>query len=167
MQPMDGSGVSGSDHVRVDTASRVVRASPQAVYRALLDRDSVAAWLPPKGMTAAVHEFDPREGGAFRFVLTFEQAHHATPGKASEHSDVVTGRYLSLIPSERVVQLIEFESNDPAFAGEMSMCWSLTEVTGGTEVTITAENVPEGITPEDHDAGMRSTLENLAAFTEA
>ena len=88
------------------------------------------------------------------------------PGKTSEHSDVVEGKFLELVPDERVVQLVEFESENPAFVGAMTMTWSLAAVPGGTEVTILCENVPEGIRQEDHDAGLRSTLENLAAFTE-
>jgi Activator of Hsp90 ATPase homolog 1-like protein len=63
--------------------------------------------------------------------------------------------------------LVTFESADPAFAGDMKMTWTLTSVPGGTEVSIRAENVPPGIQPRDHDAGFRSTLENLAEFTES
>ena len=68
--------------------------------------------------------------------------------------------------NERVVQLVEFESEDPAFSGEMTMTWLLVPVARGTQVTIRAENVPEGIPPEDHEEGMRSTLANLARFVE-
>ncbi len=71
-----------------------------------------------------------------------------------------------MIPDERIVQLIEFESKDPAFAGPMTIKWTLADVPGGTEVTVLCENAPEGIRPNDHEAGFRSTLENLAAFTE-
>jgi uncharacterized protein YndB with AHSA1/START domain len=71
-----------------------------------------------------------------------------------------------LVPDERIVQLVEFESADPAFAGTMKMTWTLTPVPGGTEVAICCENVPEGVREEDHAAGMKSTLANLAAFVE-
>jgi hypothetical protein len=71
-----------------------------------------------------------------------------------------------VVPDERIVQLVEFESEDPAFAGEMKMTWTLTAVPGGTNVAIRAENVPEGIGRDDHEAGLRATLANLAAFTE-
>ena len=73
---------------------------------------------------------------------------------------------MTLIPDGRIVQVIEFESEDPAFAGTMTVDWTLADVPGGTEVTILCENVPEGIRPDDHETGLRSTLENLAAFTE-
>jgi hypothetical protein len=71
-----------------------------------------------------------------------------------------------LISDERNVQLIEFETEDATFAGAMTMTWTLTVVPEGTEVTIICENVPYAIRQEDHDEGMKSTLENLAAFTE-
>jgi uncharacterized protein YndB with AHSA1/START domain len=79
---------------------------------------------------------------------------------------IVRGRFLAWIPHERIVQLVEFESDDPAFAGEMTLTWTLTAVEGGTKVDIRAGHVPPGIRPDDHEAGFRSTLENLAAFTE-
>lgn len=98
--------------------------------------------------------------------LTYFAPDHAIRGKTSEHSDVVEGRILQIVPDERIVESVELASGDPAFAGEMKMTWKLTPVPGGTEVTIICEEVPDGIRPEDHDAGLRSTLENLAAFTE-
>lgn len=73
---------------------------------------------------------------------------------------------MELIPNQRMVQTVVFESDDPAFAGEMRMTWTLAPVPGGTNVTVRCENVPAGIGHEDHQAGLRSTLENLAAFTE-
>lgn len=99
-------------------------------------------------------------------ALTFAQPGHSTPGKTSEDTDVVEGRFLELLPDERIVQLVKFESEDPAFAGAMTMTWTLTAVPGGTEVAILCENVPEGIRQEDHDAGLKSTLDNLATFVE-
>lgn len=98
-------------------------------------------------------------------ALTYEGAEH-TPGKSSEHSDVVEGRFVELVPNVRVVQLIEFESDDPAFGGSMTMTWSLIRVSGGTEVSISCENVPNGISKEDHAIGLASSLKNLAAFVE-
>jgi uncharacterized protein YndB with AHSA1/START domain len=98
--------------------------------------------------------------------LTYEEPGHPHRGKTSEHTDVVRGLFLELIPNERILQRIEFESKDPTFAGPMTIDWSFADVPGGTEVTILCENVPKGIEPGDHEVGMRSTLENLAAFTE-
>jgi uncharacterized protein YndB with AHSA1/START domain len=151
---------------RVDTASRVVRASPRSIYQAFIDPDALVSWLPPKGMKGRLDVYEPREGGTYRMILAYDEQDHSAPGKTSGHSDVVRGRFVELIPDERIVQLVEFESKDLAFTGEMTMTWTLTAVPGGTEVSVRGENVPEGIRPEDHEAGFRSTLENLANFTE-
>ena len=153
---------------RTDKASRVICASSETIYRAIMDPNALAKWLPPTGMSAQIFSFDPRAGRGYRMALSYQQADHATTGKTSEHVDVVEVRFTELAPGERIVQVVEFESDDPAFAGEMKMTWSLVPVSGGdsTEVTILCENVPVGIGKEDHDAGLKSTLENLAAFTE-
>jgi uncharacterized protein YndB with AHSA1/START domain len=151
---------------RIDSASRVIKASLRTIYQAHIDPDALVSWLPPSGMRARIDGYNPREGGTYRMVLTYDQPNHSAPGKTSEHSDVVRGRFLELVPNERIVQLVEFESEDPAFAGEMKIAWTLTAVPEGTNVTIRCENVPAGIRHEDHEAGLRSTLDNLAAFAE-
>ncbi|SEE57285.1 Uncharacterized conserved protein YndB, AHSA1/START domain [Rhizobiales bacterium GAS191] len=151
---------------RTDSASRVIRASPRTIYRALLDPAAVASWRPPDGMEGQIYAFDPREGGTFRMSFAYTDADHTVRGKTSEHADMFQGRFLELVPDERVVELVEFESDDPAFAGAMTIITTLAAVSGGTEVTILCENVPSGIRPSDHQTGMMSTLKNLAAFTE-
>ena len=151
---------------RIDSASRIIKASPRRIYEAHINPEALVSWLPPKGMKARLDSFDPHEGGTYRLVLTYDHSDHPTSGKTSEHADVVRGRFLELVPHERIVQLVEFESDDPAFAGRMKMTWTFTAVPGGTNVAIRGENVPPGIRPEDHEAGFRSTLENLAAFAE-
>jgi len=96
----------------------------------------------------------------------YTDKNHEVLGKTSKHEDIFHGRFLELIPDERIVELIEFESDDPDFAGEMKITTTLAPVPGGTEVSIRCENVPVGIRPEDHNKGMMSSLENLAEFTE-
>jgi uncharacterized protein YndB with AHSA1/START domain len=155
-----------SNKKRIDSASRVIKASPRTIYQAFLDPEALVSWLPPAGMSGHIYEFDARDGGAYRMSLTYVGTEHSTLGKTSEHADVFQGRFLELVPDERIVQLVEFESDDPMFAGAMTMTWTLSAVPEGTDVTIICKNVPEGIRQDDHDAGMRSTLENLAAFTE-
>lgn len=150
---------------RTDTASRIIKAPPQAVYRAFMDPESLIAWLPPKGMEGRIDAFNAREGGIYRMTLTYIGSDHPV-GKSSDNSDVSQGEFLELVPGKRIVQRIVFESEDPAFAGSMIMTWNLDEVPGGTKVTIVCENVPEGIRQEDHEVGMSSTLANLAAFLE-
>ncbi|WP_439578439.1 SRPBCC family protein [Elioraea sp.] len=156
----------GAGGRRIDQASRVIAASPQAIYRAFVDPAAWGRWLPPEGMTARIDAFDARPGGTYRMALTYAGADHATRGKTSQDTDVVEGRFVELVPDERIVQRVTFVSEDAAFAGEMTMTWSLSPTPGGTRVTITCEDVPEGIRPEDHDIGLRSTLSGLAAFVE-
>lgn len=85
-------------------------------------------------------------------------------GKTTERTDLSAGRFLSLIPGRRIVQPVEFESVEASFAGEVVMTWTFDPLGEGTRVTITAENVPSGISKADHDEGLRSSLENLARY---
>ena len=87
-------------------------------------------------------------------------------GKTSEGEDRFTARFVELKPPARVVQAISFDSDDPAFSGEMTMVVTLEERDDGTEVTILFENIPPGIRPEDNDEGTRSSLEKLARYVE-
>ncbi|WP_245656842.1 SRPBCC family protein [Sphingomonas asaccharolytica] len=150
---------------RIDSASRIIHATPEAIYDAFIDPDAQARWLPPTGMTGKFDRFEPWPGGRYRLTLTFT-GEHVTAGKSSADADTVEGQLVELIPGERIVQTADFESDDPAFAGTMTMTWSLRPVPGGTEVTIEAFDVPPGISAEDHAQGMASTLANLAAFLE-
>jgi uncharacterized protein YndB with AHSA1/START domain len=149
---------------RTDCASRVIKASPRAIYRAFLDPEAVAAWRPPQGMTAKIFAFDGREGGTYRMAFVYNDAHHALPGKTSEHADAFCGRFVELVANARIVERVEFESDDPAFAGAMTITTTLEPIAGGTRVSIRCENVPDGISESDHQAGIASTLDNLAAF---
>jgi uncharacterized protein YndB with AHSA1/START domain len=151
---------------RATSVSRIIKAPRRTIYQAFLDPEALVSWLPPDGMKGHIYTFDAREGGGYRMSLTYLGSDQSTRGKTSENTDVVRVRFLELSPDERIVQLVEFESEDPAFAGGMTMTWTLAEVPGGTEVTIRCENEPQGIRPEDHETGMRSSLANLAAFTE-
>lgn len=149
---------------RTDTASAVIAAPPEAVYRAFADPDGLVAWLPPASMSGRALEYDFREGGRYRIELTYGDKAPAGAGKTTARTDVSSGRFLLLEPSERIVQSVEFESQEASFAGEMIMTWSFEPVDAGTRVTVTAENVPPGISRSDHEAGFRSTLANLARY---
>jgi uncharacterized protein YndB with AHSA1/START domain len=155
----DSSGVS----LRV---VRRIKASRHALYAAFLDPQSVLAWLPPQGMTARLHAFDPHEGGGYRMSLTYAALGNATRGKTSADTDVVRVRFAKLVKDERIEQRVEFESEDPAFAGVMTITWTFAEVPGGTEVVVLCENAPAGISGADHRAGIASSLDNLARFAE-
>lgn len=147
---------------RIDSESRIINAPAEEIYAAFADPAAWEEWLPPVGMTGRVGAFDFREGGRYRLTLTY--ADESGTGKSSATEDVVEGSFVELIPNRRMVQEVTFASDDPAFSGTMVMTWSLEQQGGGTLVTINAENVPSGIAPEDHAAGMGSTLDNLARF---
>ena len=76
---------------RIDSASRVIKASPRSMYQAYVDPHALVSWLPPKGMKACIDAFEPREGGTYRIVLTYVQPDHSVPGKTSTDFDVVCG----------------------------------------------------------------------------
>jgi len=147
---------------RTDSVSRMIAAPPAAVYDAFLDREALEAWLPPEGMRGRIDRWDPRSGGGFRMVLTYLDAADS-PGKTSEGTDVVDIGFVDLVPTERVVQRAVFEADDPSFAGTMTMTWELTATPEGTEVTVTATDVPPGVDQADHEAGMASSLANLTS----
>jgi uncharacterized protein YndB with AHSA1/START domain len=146
---------------RTDTAFRVIAAAPDRVYAALVDPEALTAWLPPDGMSGRFEWFDPRPGGSYRLVLTYADA-SAAPGKSTADSDIVEADFVDLVPGVRVVQAVTFVSDDPAQAGTMTMTWQVTPVEAGTRVEFRADDVPAGISAEDHAAGMNSSLANLA-----
>ena len=146
--------------------SRVINAPRAAVYRAFLDPDALVAWLPPDAMTGVVHAFEAREGGAFSMSLAYPQDDRSARGKTFERTDTFCGRFAELVPDERIVWAVEFESADTSFAGEMIVTTTLVPAGRGTKVTMLCENIPPGIRPEDNEAGGRSSLEKLAAFLE-
>jgi len=150
---------------RTDSASRVVAAPRERVYAALVDPESLTRWLPPDGMSGRFEHFDARPGGSYRLVLTYADASNA-PGKASADTDIVEARFVDIVDGERVVQAVDFVDADPAFAGTMTMTWELAATDAGTRVEIRADDVPSGISAEDHAAGLASSLANLAAFVE-
>ena len=135
------------------------------VWAALVDPEALVAWLPPGGMTGRLERFDARPGGSYRMVLTYDDASGA-PGKATADSDIVEARFVDIVPGLRVVQAVDYVSDDPANAGTMTMTWQVTAVGAGTRVDIVADDVPDGISAEDHAAGISSSLAKLAAYVE-
>ena len=135
------------------------------VYRALLDARAVATWMVPTGMTSHVHAFDGREGGSFRISLTYD-APTAT-GKTTAHTDTYHGRFVKLVKNEKVVEVVEFETNDPAMRGEMTITIMLADAEGGTELLAVHDGLPRGVPAADNEAGWRSSLAKLAALVEA
>ncbi|HEV2622462.1 MAG TPA: SRPBCC domain-containing protein [Frateuria sp.] len=150
---------------RIDSASRLISASPRTVYRAFAEPGAMERWLPPDDMTGKMLHFDFREGGSYRMQLTYAAPRQGR-GKTSSDSDEVEVRLTRIEVERRIEQQVSFESEDPSFCGVMRMTWTFVPRDEGTLVTIQAENVPEGIRPEDHDAGLNSSLEKLAKLVE-
>jgi uncharacterized protein YndB with AHSA1/START domain len=146
-------------------AVRHIRASPESVYRALIDADTVAAWRVPDGMNAVVHVFDARVGGRFRVSLTYENPHGR--GKTEARTDTYHGLFIELVPSQRVVEEFEFETSDPDFAGVMRITTTLVDARGGTDLVIVHDGIPPGVSAEDNEIGTEMALDKLAALVES
>jgi uncharacterized protein YndB with AHSA1/START domain len=147
--------------VSTTRASALLSAPRAAVYRALVDPALIARWRFPGGMTSMV---EPQDDGGFRVTLTYETADGQ--GKTTAQSDTYRGRFTELVPGERVVEVDEFETADPLFAGAMTMTITLRDHDGGTELTAVHEGVPDGVPPEDNELGWRMALDRLAALVE-
>lgn len=143
----------------------MIAAAPDRVCAAFVDPEALATWLPPDGMSARIERFDLRPGGSYRMVLTYADA-SASHAKATADSDIVEARFVDIVPGVRVVQAVDFVSDDPAYAGTMTMTWEVTGADGGARVDITADNVPDGVTAKDHAVGLASSLRNLADYIE-
>lgn len=147
---------------RTDVASRVVKAPLSRVFDALIDPDALIEWLPPYGMTGRFEHFDARPDGSYRMILTYAEP----PGgaKTDADTDVVEGRFVEIEPDDRIVQAVDFVSDEPTFGQTMTMTWTVTRVDGGTRVEFRADDVPAGISAADHADGMNSSLDNLAGY---
>ncbi|GAA1477141.1 hypothetical protein GCM10009623_15870 [Nocardioides aestuarii] len=147
---------------RTDAARSLIPASPGVVWAALTDEQARTAWLPPAGMTGRFESFDARAGGGYRLVLTYDD--ETAIGKAGDNTDLVEVRFVDLDEPRRLVEEADFVSDHPSMAGTMTMTWALEPHDDGTVVSVTADDVPEGIDEEVHLAALASTLDNLAAY---
>ena len=135
---------------------RVLRATPERVYRAFIDPDAMAKWLPPNGFTGKVHHMDARVGGSYRMSFTnFSTGHGHTFG----------GEYLELVPYERLRHTDKFD--DPNLPGEMVVTVTLAKVSCGTELNVVQEGIPEAIPTEACYLGWQESLVLLAKLVEA
>ena len=145
--------------------SRHINAPRSAIYQALLDPGAIASWRVPTGMTSHVHRFEAREGGAFRVSLTYEAP--TGSGKSAAQTDTYHGHFVTLVPNERVVEALEFETADPELRGTMTMTTTLTDAAGGTDVLVVHEGIPDRVPVYDNEIGTRMALDNLARLVEA
>ena len=135
---------------------RVLRAKPERVYRAFLDADAMAKWLPPNGFTGKVHHLDAKVGGTYRMSFT-----NFTTGKSHSFG----GTYLELMPNERIRYTHKFD--DPNLPGEMQTTITLRQVFCGTELSVTQEGIPAVIPAEACYLGWQESLTLLAKLVEA
>ena len=145
--------------------TRHINAPRATVYHALLDADAVATWMVPTGMTSQVQAFAGVEGGAFRISLTNDAPTGA--GKSTVHTDTYHGHFVRLVPNEQVIEVVEFETDDPALQGEMTITMTLTDGDGGTDVLAVHDGLPSGLSAADNEVGWQSSLAKLAALVEA
>jgi uncharacterized protein YndB with AHSA1/START domain len=136
------------------------------VYRALVDAAAIARWRVPDGMRSQVHQFDAREGGSFRISLTYDAPDAV--GKSAARTDTYFGQFLALVPDERVVEELEFETHDPALRGVITQTTSLVDTAdGGTDVLIVHEGMPDAVPAAQNELGTRMALVRLAELVEA
>lgn len=135
---------------------RVLRATPEKVYRALLDPDALVKWNPPNGFTAKVHHLDAKVGGTYKMSFT-----NFSTGKSHSFG----GRYLELVPNERIRVTDSFD--DPNLPGEIFLTYTLKKVSCGTELNIVQEGLPDVIPPEACCFGWQESLILLAKLVEA
>src|SRR6266536_3162465 len=141
-----------------------IRAPRSTVYAALLDEQAVPKWKVPDGMTCQVHAFDAREGGSFRISLTYDAP--SGTGKTTAHTDTYHGRFVKLVPNEQVVEVDEFETENPALRGKMTITFTLADTDGGTNLMAVHDGLPRGVSPADNETGWRMALAKLAALVE-
>ena len=134
---------------------RVLKAPPERVYRAFLDPDAMAKWLPPHGFTGKVHHLEAKTGGTFKMSFT---------NLGTGHSHSFGGKYLELVPNERIRHTDKFD--DPNLPGEMQVTVSLKKVFCGTELSIVQEGIPSAIPVEACYLGWQQSLQLLTQLVE-
>jgi uncharacterized protein YndB with AHSA1/START domain len=134
---------------------RVLRAKPERVYRAFLDADAMAKWLPPNGFTGKVHHMDAKVGGTYKMSFT-----NFTTGNGHSFG----GTYLDLVPHEHIRYTSRFD--DPNLPGEMQTMVTLKPVSFGTDLTVVQEGIPEAIPPEACYLGWQESLTFLTQLVE-
>lgn len=148
---------------RTDRVALHMPVDPDRVYAALTDREALETWLPPTGMSCTVLAMDLRPDGELRMVMRYADA-SGSPGKSTRDSDIVVSRFVDVVPGECVIQAVQFETSDPDFSAPMTMAWTVAPAPGGAVVEFRADDVPPGISAEDHRLGMTASLQQLAAY---
>jgi uncharacterized protein YndB with AHSA1/START domain len=151
---------------RATKNSKLIKASPQEIYKALTTPEALEVWQVPGDMTGKVHSYDLRVGGGYEMSLFYPEAEKENRGKTESKEDRFTVKFLELIPDKKIVQAVNFSTDNSDFSGEMKMEISLVAKENGTEVTFLFKDIPKGIKPEENEEGTRSSLEKLARYVE-
>jgi uncharacterized protein YndB with AHSA1/START domain len=150
--------------MHTQVVSRRIKAEPGAVYAAFMDPGVLVSWLPPGEMTGKIDAFDGRPGGGYRMSLFYPETEPSHRGKTTAHEDVVTVRFLELVPGQKIVESVSFHSEDPALKDVMTITIAFVAVEEGTEVVFRFEDLPPGVRPEDNEMGARQSLDQLARW---
>jgi uncharacterized protein YndB with AHSA1/START domain len=142
-------------------AHRHLNAPRSRVYAALTDPADIQRWKVPRSMTSEVLAWD---GESFRISLTYDAPDRA--GKSGAHTDTYRGRFAELVPDERVVEIDEFETDDPTLAGPMTITITLTDADEGTHLSAVHEGLPDGVDHADNETGWQESLDRLAELVE-
>lgn len=150
--------------IRKQTFKFSFKAPPEVIYQAMLDPKLLEKWRVPDGMQMQVHQFDPSVNGKFRISLIYDDP-NAT-GKSGKSTDTYHGYFKTLIPNQKIVETMEFESKGPEFAGEMTVTTDLIAKNGGTEMVATHENLPQAVPEDQNEVGWKMSLTKLAKLLE-
>jgi uncharacterized protein YndB with AHSA1/START domain len=138
--------------------TRVIKAPAERIYKAFLDPDALAKWIPPNGFTGHVHKMDAKVGGSYR--MSFSTINRSW-------TQFFGGKYLELKPYEKIVHTDRFETDDPTMQSEMTVTITFKPVKGGTEVNILQEGIPKGPAADGAPEGWKQSLDNLQRLCEA
>jgi uncharacterized protein YndB with AHSA1/START domain len=150
----------------VHSASRVILATPRTLYRAFLDRETVTAWRAPEAMRAELFAFDPRIGGGYRMALHRIETIGAGADPSLGQGTKIVGKFLELLPEQKIVERLRFESADRAGARPMTITTSFLAMRDGTKVTMLCEDIPAAMAAADLETGLANGLRRLALLTE-
>ncbi|APE34135.1 activator of HSP90 ATPase [Nocardia mangyaensis] len=140
-----------------------INAPRAVVYQLLLDGDAVKAWMMPDG-TSEVHRFEPKEGGTFSITTTYAASTDAS-GTEPQH-DAYYGRFTTLIPDEKIVEVLEFVTEKPDISGAQMVAFTLSDTGNGTRLDIEHTGVPSGLSQADNEASWQLALTKLRAMAE-
>ncbi|HUD92516.1 SRPBCC domain-containing protein [Sphingobium sp.] len=153
----------GKQAERVDSASRVILASPSILFRTFRDTETLKAWRVPDGVIGSFTALQPRTGGGYQLKLQYgdERIGLSAPGM-----DLIEGRFAKFQPDEHVVEQVRFIGRDGGTAGTMKFETLINPVSGGTQVTLRASALPDAIDAKDHEDALAASLRRLAMLTE-